>query len=162
MTALELMSRSIRIENVSVMSFCWERQKTMRVSAFESAGALLKVFALILCVTALGNGQQGEIPPMPVTGTHATDPAAATNAQRIVEGRPALYGVRQHLHPVSWFEAGAASLLNVAQNSVPSGASFNPGTAPKPPKTSGVKFGLRGLGAGSGFGPDIKFSLLSF
>lgn len=99
--------------------------------------------------------QQDEIPPAPAEESVATDPATAGGSERIVEGRPALYSFKRGLHPIAWLEGGIIRpMLNMAEK-----AGFDRVSAKgeeKAPRVSGVKFGIKGLGSGSGFGPEIK------
>jgi len=120
-----------------------------RISIVPRPFPALLLLALSIFVPGLLHAQQSEIPPatldQPVAeGQH--------EPERIVEGRPRLYSVKRFLHPVSWLEGGVRPLLRVIGNAGEGAAS--PGQ--KAVRPSGVKFGIRGLGAGSGFGPEVK------
>jgi outer membrane protein assembly factor BamA len=93
--------------------------------------------------------QQNEIPPASEDVPASTE--AAAEGPRIVEGRPRFYNLKRVAHPVSWLEMGISPVLRLAEKFAPKEAKEK-----KPPKESGIKFGMKGLGAGSGFGPQVK------
>jgi hypothetical protein len=95
------------------------------------------------------HAQQSEIPPAPADQSAVQE---QQEPERIVEGRPRLYTVKRFLHPVSWLEGGVRPLLRVMGNMGEGDTSSEQKAAPE----AGVKFSLRGLGGGSGFGPEVK------
>jgi len=88
--------------------------------------------------------QQSDIPVNP----QAEPTKAATQPERIVEGRPPLYSVKRVLHPITWIYAGIRPVLGIAEKAE--------GTPPARPPDSGVKARLISLGPGSGVGVEIK------
>ena len=97
------------------------------------------------------NAQQADIPPTLAEDQIKAGPAAAPVEQRIVNGRPSFYWLRQSIHPVSWLAGGVSPLLR-RMPAINSGGNHSD----RPKATSGIKFGVRGHGQGSGFGPEIK------
>jgi outer membrane protein assembly factor BamA len=75
------------------------------------------------------------------------DPPAAEQ-RRIVEDRPALYTFKRGAHPVTWVGAVVKPLFKLSQSDL-----LKRFTKPKPRKH--VKFGVTGMGSGSGFGPEV-------
>ncbi len=130
-----------------------------KITKHKVARAFLGVIFVALSMVTPGNvyAQQDEIPPAtPEEQPVVADPASTSpeTSERIVSGRPALYSFKRALHPVAWFEAGVRPALKLAEN-----AGFgNPASeqeSTRDSRTSGVKFGVDGLGSGSGFGPEI-------
>ena len=80
---------------------------------------------------------------------------APENQDRIVEGRPALYSFKRAIHPLTWIEAGTKPILRLGESGWLNRMISHP--PDKTDKSSGVKFGLDGVGAGSGFGPLVTF-----
>ena len=73
---------------------------------------------------------------------------------RIVEGRPRLYTFKNRVNPLTWVEWGVEPLFRSAERGrIRRLAGYHP----PPDKVVGVKFGLHGTGAGSGFGPAVTF-----
>ena len=107
--------------------------------------AFLVVVFIALSFPGLLQAQQAEIP--------AEGAANSSQSERIVDGRPVLHSVKRGLHPVAWFEGGVRPLLRLAESV---GAGRFQSDPDKPPAVSGVKFGIRGLGSGSGIGPEIR------
>jgi outer membrane protein assembly factor BamA len=101
---------------------------------------------LVLLTPNLLLAQQAEIPPA------AEQPADQADGSRIVDGRPRLQTIKRAGHPVSWIEAGFRPILRLAAKAAPK----NDDSEAKPPKVSGIKFGAKGFGEGSGFGPEVK------
>jgi outer membrane protein assembly factor BamA len=110
--------------------------------------AFLVVVFVALSFPGLLHAQQDEIPPAPAEGA-----AIASQSERIVDGRPVLHSVKRALHPVAWFESGFLPLARLAERA---GAGRLESDPDKLPPVSGVKFGIRGMGSGSGIGPEIK------
>src|SRR5678815_546194 len=106
-----------------------------------------RLFFVALTFTFLSTtllAQQSEIPANP----QAAPTPAATQPERIVEGRPPLYSVKRVLHPITWVYAGIRPVLGIAEKS----GGKPPDRLPK----SGVKARLISLGPGSGVGVEIK------
>ena len=93
--------------------------------------------------------QQADIPPL-IEDQDALEATPAPTEERIVDGRPNFYGVRQNLHPISWISNGFSPLLR-RLSAIRLG-----NRSDSPPAESGIKFGVRGHGQGSGIGPEIK------
>jgi len=93
--------------------------------------------------------QQAEIPP-PSENPLAEDSA---QAERVVSGRPPLYHVKRIANPIWWFQTGIRPLVGLAGKF---GTESGGPKEEKTPSTSGIKFGVRGHGPSSGFGPEIK------
>src|SRR5262245_2502865 len=105
--------------------------------------------------TPVSLAQQDEIPPAPPTVSSPEDSdasPASLPAERIVDGRPNLYGLKRAVHPVSWVQAGVRPVLRLFERA---GLGDAPGEE-KAPRNSGVKITFQGLGSGSGFGPKVK------
>ena len=121
--------------------------------------AFLGVIFVALSMGTPGNvyGQQDEIPPAtPEKQAVVADPASTSPepSDRIVGGRPALYSAKRALHPVAWFEAGVRPILKLVESAgFDKLASEQESTGVS--RTSGVKFGVDGMGSSSGFGPEI-------
>lgn len=90
--------------------------------------------------------QQDEIPP-------ATETPAA-DGERIVNHRPPFSTIKSVAHPVSWLEGGLFPVLRMAEGL--GGKFAKKGDEEKDPPVSGIKFGAKGLGGSTGFGPLIK------
>jgi hypothetical protein len=75
--------------------------------------------------------------------------------ERIVTERPRLYSLKRDLNPISWLEAGVSPLMRLMERLAPTknGSAIQPAKAPK---IYGVKFNVKGMGNGSGFGPEVK------
>lgn len=115
-----------------------------RPARYISASAIL-LLGLTLLATALV-AQQTEIPPKP------PEVGDSQQMERIVRERPRWYRLRRALHPVSWLQAGVNPLLRTIEGIGLQGLP----AAQKSPPSSGMKFGLQGLGSGSGFGPEVR------
>src|SRR4030095_3853384 len=111
-----------------------------------SAG-LLSILFFAPCVLS---AQQADIPPVSEERV-AVEPSAIPADQRIVERRPSFYWLRQKLHPASWIAGGGKPLLRGIET-----INFKGKGSDGPPAESGIKFGVRGHGQGSGIGPEIK------
>jgi hypothetical protein len=104
------------------------------------------MFVSLLWMPPAAHAQQAEIPP-------AVEEAPA-DAGRIVTHRPPFYSLKRVIHPVSWFEAGLFPLLRMSERL--GGKFAKKDDEKKPPPVSGVKFGAKGLGGSTGFGPLIR------
>lgn len=107
--------------------------------------------SLVFLFSAAGPlyAQQADIPPLN-EDQQTADSAAATSEDRVVDGRPGFYWVRR-LHPASWIASGFTPLLRGL-----SSIRLDSNRSDGPPAESGIKFGVRGHGQGSGFGPEVK------
>jgi len=106
---------------------------------------LLPCFILALSLLPVPlQAQQTEIPAV------SEDPPA--EGSRIVAHRPPLYFIKRVVHPVSWLEGGIFPVLRLAERL---GGNVS-GDTKKEPRESGIKFGAKGLGGSTGFGPMIK------
>ena len=127
-----------------------------RISTVPRIFPAILLLAFSMSSPGLLYPQQSEIPPValeePSTDGATQPERTAAESERIVEGRPRLYSLKRFLHPVSWLESGMRPLLRVIGNTGVGNTSPTEKTEPD----SGVKFGLDGLGAGSGFGPEVK------
>src|SRR5262249_19826233 len=85
----------------------------------------------------------------PDTSQTVDDP---TQARRIVDGRPNLYFLKRDINPLTWLEAGVQPIFRSAQGGLIARLSAR---RQGPEKTAGVKVGLDGAGANSGFGPLV-------
>ena len=124
-------------------------------SHVERALFVAAVIAFLVHPAANLYAQQDEIPPATVEQSDGGPVAAEQGSDRIVDGRPNLYSVKRALHPIAWVEGGVIRpLLGLAQK----GGFERVGSrdADKAPRVSGVKFAIKGMGSGSGFGPEIK------
>jgi hypothetical protein len=75
-------------------------------------------------------------------------------AQRIVEGRPALYRVKRALHPLTWVSAA----LKPAFKSAEGGWIYRVATREPPTnQTSAMWWSVGGMGSGSGIGPNWTY-----
>jgi len=84
----------------------------------------------------------------------ADDQSADQDHQdRIVDGRPALYSLKRKAHPFSWLEMTFKPVFRSAEN----GRLHELMNRKPSEKTSGVKFGVDGIGTGSGLGPEVTF-----
>jgi Omp85 superfamily domain len=88
-----------------------------------------------------------EVPPDPPQAT--ADPS---QARRIVDGRPPLYFFKRDINPFTWLEAGVEPIFRSAESGRLARLVARPNG---PEKTSGIKVGLDGAGANSGFGPLV-------
>jgi len=111
----------------------------------RASRAFLVVVFVAFSFPGLLRAQQAEIP--------AEGVANPSQSERIVDGRPVLHSVKRGLHPVAWFEGGVRPLLRLAEGV---GAGQFQSDPDKRPAVSGVKFGIRGVGTGSGIGPEIR------
>jgi hypothetical protein len=75
---------------------------------------------------------------------------------RIVDGRPPLYKFKHVIDPFTWFEWGTEPVFRSAESGLVHRRVARL-SEPEKPKTSGVRFGLGDVGAGSGFGPQVTF-----
>ncbi|HEX5000452.1 MAG TPA: BamA/TamA family outer membrane protein [Terriglobia bacterium] len=112
----------------------------------------LAVLAAISFFPGWLRAQQMEIPPLPGGAAGTIDPASAP---RIVEGPPGHYGLKRNLHPAAWAGAAISPLLKLFEKVVPVDTFRKPRLA-KPPRESGVKFGVGGQGSGTGIGPVVQ------
>src|SRR5688572_13830553 len=116
------------------------------------------LLVILLAGTGLNTqiyAQQGGIPPE--AATQESQPSTGGQTDRIVEGRPNLYGAKKGLHPFSWIEAGLRPAAQAAEKFA--AGRLGPGSEDRPPKVSGVKFSIRGVGGGgssSGLGPEVR------
>jgi len=108
--------------------------------------------------TRLHARQQTEIPPeIPEPGVADSESAGAAEPDRVVEGRPNLYGVKKALHPFSWIEWGLRPAIQGVEKFA--AGRLGPDAENKPPKVSGVKFsisGVGGTGSSSGLGVEVR------
>jgi Omp85 superfamily domain len=85
----------------------------------------------------------------PDDAQQTTEPA---ETDRIVEGRPALYSVKRVAHPLTWVEMAFKPIWRSADSGwIQKLIARKPATE----KTSGVRYGVDGMGSGSGFGPQV-------
>src|SRR2546425_307630 len=77
-----------------------------------------------------------------------------TDEGRIVDGRPPLYTFKRAINPLTWVEWGMEPVFRSAQTGM---ARRFLERRPPSDKTAGVRFGLDGTGASSGFGPSVTF-----
>jgi hypothetical protein len=97
-----------------------------------------------------GSEEQENVPP--VSEEHGNVEPSATPAEgRIVDKRPSFYWLRQKLHPASWIASAVSPLLRGIET-----ISFKGKGTDGTPAESGIKFGVRGHGQGSGIGPEVK------
>lgn len=125
-------------------------------SHVERALFIAVVFAFLALPATTLYAQQDEIPPTSADEAGGAQvPAAEQDSERIVDGRPNLYSLKRGLHPIAWVEGGfIRPLLGVAEKA--GFEKFAASDTDKAPRVSGVKFLIKGLGSGSGFGPEIK------
>src|SRR4030095_6223586 len=109
--------------------------------------------ALILLGPPIAFAQQADIPPALEDPEAQVQAPAQAEQDRIVDGRPAFYGVRKSLNPISWIAAGVRPMLRSAEKIRMPGKSTDDGAS----DVFGIKFGVRGHGQGSGLGPEVKF-----
>ena len=108
---------------------------------------LLRVLLILLACISSANAQE--------TSTEPTEATQATE-DRIVDGRPPLYTFKRAINPLTWLEWGAKPIFSSAENGFAKRLMERRPTGPDN-KTAGVRFGLDGIGAGSGFGPSVTF-----
>ena len=108
------------------------------------------VLILFLFSPRLLSAQQADIPPAaPEQQDTQTSPS---EQDRIVDGRPLLYGVRKTLQPFSWLATGVRPMLRGMEKvSIPKKSTDSASDS------FGIKLGVRGHGQGSGLGPEVKF-----
>src|SRR5678815_2431594 len=124
-------------------------------SHVDRALVIAAIAALLGFPAASLYGQQNEIPPAPAAETGATAPAVADDSDRIVDGRPKLYSLKRGLHPRHRVEAGFfRPILGLGEKI--GFEKYGTAKADHVPRVSGIKFAIRGMGSGSGFGPEIK------
>lgn len=83
---------------------------------------------------------------------NATQPQPAPIYRwRIVNGRPTLYTFKHWINPLTWVEAAFEPLGHSAD----SGRIHKMANTSRPPKVSGVRFGLGGSSLNSGYGPLV-------
>jgi hypothetical protein len=88
---------------------------------------------------------------LPDDAKRSPEPA---QAERVVEDRPALYSVKRTMHPLTWVEAAFKPAWRYAESGwIQKLIAQKPATE----KTSGVRFGVDGVGMASGFGPRVTF-----
>ena len=108
---------------------------------------LLRVLLILLACISSANAQE--------TSTEPTEATQATE-DRIVDGRPPLYTFKRAINPLTWLEWGAKPIFSSAENGFAKRLMERRPAGPDN-KTAGVRFGLDGIGAGSGFGPSVTF-----
>jgi outer membrane protein assembly factor BamA len=106
----------------------------------------------ILCAGAVASAFAQESLPeetsqQPSQANDAVEDARAdAPTDRVVEHRPALYSLRREAHPLSWLELGVRPFFRIAQSPrVERLLARKPGV---------LRFGIGGMGSGSGFGPS--------
>jgi outer membrane protein assembly factor BamA len=109
---------------------------------------LLRILLILLAGISSANAQE--------TTTGATEDRTDGTEDRIVDGRPPLYTFKRAINPLTWVEWGTEPLFRSAENGfIKRGIQSRP-TGPDN-KVAGVRYGLDGIGAGSGFGPSVTF-----
>lgn len=102
---------------------------------------------LLLALSVLPGSLQAQQAEIPAA---SEDPPA--EGSRVVAHRPPLYFIKRVVHPVSWLEGGIFPVLRLAERL---GGNVS-GEKKTEPRESGIKFGAKGLGGSTGFGPMIK------
>jgi outer membrane protein assembly factor BamA len=85
------------------------------------------------------------------------EPQSTTNGQnttngRIVQARPPFYSFKRDAHPFTWAEWAAEPMFRSADNGYAHRFMAN---RSEPEKPAGIRFDVGGVGAGSGFGPEV-------
>jgi outer membrane protein assembly factor BamA len=112
--------------------------------------ALLCLPVTLTLLADAAYAQQTEIPPAISVGG---DPANLGGpSERIVEGRPWLYGVKRYVQPMTWVDAGISPLLRFGDKFYLQGSDAEK----KAPKVAGIGVGMAFLGSGSGAGLEVR------
>ena len=95
---------------------------------------------------------QESLPPEEIPSAESTKPAESlepASTERIVEGRPTLYTIKRVLHPLSWPDAALRPVFKSSESGFINRLLVNK------PQPKYVRFGVTGVGTGSGFGPVV-------
>src|SRR5262245_11886238 len=113
--------------------------------------AICRIILLVI-VAAVPVTQVWAQESLPNDTESATEPA--TQTERIVEGRPALYSLKRAAHPLTWLELAFEPAFRLAEGGKVRSLAAR---KPNPDKISGIRFGVGSDGTSSGFGPRVTF-----